>query len=120
MISSHEVQKLMRPRELTIGKVERWIMCHRLIQQAHCLPYVFDLACVESCLAQQLLAPKVAIIRNKVGCGWLLDDRFLCWRKLCLELVGDGFGNLALDGKNVIERAMIIFRPQVRVGSGVD
>src|SRR5258707_12306728 len=110
----------MGTRELAIGEVERWVVCHRLVQQTYCLPYMFNLACVESCLSQELLAPKVAIIRNEVGCGWLLDDRFLCWRKFRLKLVGNCFRNLALDGKNVIERAMIIFRPQVRVGPGVD
>src|SRR5260370_42134340 len=103
-----------------MGEVERWVVCHRLVQQTYCLPYMFNLACVESCLSQELLAPKVAIIRNEVGCGWLLDDRFLCWRKFRLKLVRHGFGNLALDRKNVIERPMIIFCPKMRVGSGDD
>src|SRR5260370_31901661 len=103
-----------------MGEVERWVVCHRLVQQTYCLPYMFNLACVESCLSQELLAPKVAIIRNEVSCGWLLDDRFLCWRKFRLKLVRHGFGNLALDRKDVIERPMIIFCPKMRVGSGVD
>ena len=45
---------------------------------------------------------------------------FLVRRKLGLQLIGDGFGDLALDGKDIGQIAIVGLRPQMRIGPRVD
>ena len=42
------------------------------------------------------------------------------WRKLRLQLVGNGLGDLALDGEDIRQIAIVGLRPQVYVSAGVD
>jgi hypothetical protein len=37
-----------------------------------------------------------------------------------LELIGNRFGNLALNGEHICQVAVISLRPQMRFGAGID
>jgi hypothetical protein len=50
----------------------------------------------------------------------LLDRTFLGGREFRLQLVGDAFGNVALDGEDVGQIAIVGLRPEVHVVAGVD
>ena len=120
MITPQKVKAFVGASELTVSEIECWIMCHGLIQQMYSLACVLDHACVERCLSQRLLAAEITIVGNKIGCRWLLDRCLFCWRELGLELVGDGFGNLALNGKDIVERPIVPVGPEMDVISCVD
>src|SRR5207248_8040049 len=75
---------------------------------------------VEGTHFKQFLATEIAIVGDNVCRRCLLDRGFLRRCKLRLKLVRHCFGDLALDGEDIIQRPMIIFRPKMRVGSGLD
>ena len=61
------------------------------------------------------LGAAVEIKGGDIG-GWrLVNCRLLVRRKFGLQLIGDDFGNLALDGKYVGPIAIVSLRPKVRV-----
>ena len=37
-----------------------------------------------------------------------------------MQLVGNGFGDFALDGEDIIDGAIVVLRPLVRIGPGID
>ena len=47
------------------------------------------------------LGPQVKVVGGKIGRGRFLDRSFFARRELGLKLVGDRFGNLALNGENI-------------------
>ena len=59
-------------------------------------------------------------IRGLEAVGTLLDGLGKRLPQLRLKLICDCFSNFALDGKDVVQRSMIIFRPKMGVGSSVD
>jgi hypothetical protein len=50
----------------------------------------------------------------------LLDRILLRGRELRLQLVGDGFGDLALNGEDIGQIAIVSLRPEMSVVAGVD
>src|SRR5437667_6943945 len=106
--------------ELTIGEQEARIVRDSLVQQAYRLPHILHLARVETHASSELLTAKIAIIREKICRGRLLNRSLLGRRKFCFKLLRNRLCNLALDGKDVIERAVVALRPEVRVTSCVD
>ena len=75
---------------------------------------------VETCREKKSLGPGVEIEGGQVGGGRLFDRRFLVRRELGLQLIGDGFGNLALDGKHIGQITIVGLCPQMRVGPRID
>ena len=67
---------------------------------------MLHLARVVSKTGKELFGAQVAIVSDKICRRRPLNRRFLRRRKLRLKLIGDGFGNLALDGKDVVQRAV--------------
>src|SRR5262245_42204362 len=57
---------------------------------------------------------------RQISSGRLLHRFLLVRRKLRLELLGDGFGNLALDGEDISEVAIVGLRPEMRIIASVD
>src|SRR6266478_9028429 len=68
---------------------------------------------------KQRLGSNIIIVSSKITCGLLLNLGFLPWGQLSLKLISNLFRNFTLNRKHVIERAIITFRPQMRVRSGV-
>ena len=62
----------------------------------------------------------VKIEGNEIRGRSLFDRLLFRRRKLGLKLIGDGFGDLALNGKDVRKIAIISLRPEMRVVAGID
>ncbi len=62
----------------------------------------------------------VKVERGKVSGGRLLDRRLFTRRNFGLELIGDRFGNLALNSKHVRQITIVVVRPKMRVRPGID
>src|SRR6266705_638780 len=103
VIDSAKVKLHMAYRELTIGKQEDGIVCDGLVEQPYGMAGLLYPASVEGSHFNEFFAPEITIIRDNVCCRCLLDRGFLRRCKLRLKLVRHCFGNLALDGKDVIE-----------------
>ena len=71
-------------------------------------------------VGKERLRAQVKVVSGKVGCGWFLDRRFFAGGDLGLKLISDRLRDFALDGEDVIERSVVILRPQMRVGAAVD
>ena len=52
--------------------------------------------------------------------GGLLDCLLFMWRKFGLQLVGNRLRDLALNGKDVRQFAVISLRPEVPIGARID
>ena len=68
----------------------------------------------------QIASAKIQIVRLHI-LRWFSFDRSLFDRRKCaLQLSHDGLGELTLQRKQVINRALIVLRPDLRVSSGID
>src|SRR3954452_1743890 len=70
--------------------------------------------------SEKILGVRVEVKRSDIHRRRLFNGAFLAWRKLRLELIGDGFCDLTLDGKNVGQIAIVSLRPEMRIGARID
>src|SRR5204862_6839389 len=68
----------------------------------------------------KIFGVRVQIKRSDVGRRRLFNSTLLAWRKLGLELIGDGFCDFALNSENVGQSAIVSLRPEMCVGSRID
>ncbi len=59
-------------------------------------------------------------MRSDVRGGSLVDRTLFPWRYFGLKLIGDGLGDLTLDGENIGQVPVIFLRPDMSVITGVD
>src|SRR2546430_14614624 len=71
-------------------------------------------------VGEEFLGTQIAVVRDKICCRRFFDRRLLAKGNFGLKLVGDGLGNFALDREHVVERPIIMLRPEMRIGPGVD
>ena len=71
-------------------------------------------------LLNQKFRPAIKVESRQVSGGRLLNGFLLVRRELRLQLVGNGLGDFALDGEDVIKWTIVMLRPQVRVGARID
>src|SRR6266550_6402054 len=114
------VKVAVHPGEEAIRLEKRWIACHRLVQQIDCLqPSRFRVA-TEGRGEKEILAACVKIECDEVG-GWLaLNGPFLSSRDLGVQAFRHSLRDLALDGKHVVQIAIVLLGPYVGVGASVD
>src|SRR6266550_6282017 len=106
--------------ELALRSEKGGIACQGLVEQFDSLPQVLRKNRTEANVKNEILRSAVEFKSSDV-CGWaLLDRTFLGGGELRLQLVGDAFGNVALDGEDVGQIAIIGLRPEVHVVAGVD
>ena len=110
----------MSIEQLTIGLEKCRVTLNCLVKKLNRLPQVLLKSRAETCREEKSLGPGVKVEGGQVGGGRFFDRRFLVRRKLGLQLIGDGFGNLALDGKDIGQIAIISLRPEMRVGPRID
>ena len=67
-----------------------------------------------------MTSPGCKIESGQISHGRLLDGFLLVRRELRLQLVGDGFDDLALNGEYIGQVAIIGLRPQMRVVAGIE
>ena len=63
---------------------------------------------------------QIEVVRDEVFSRLRIDNRFLCGRELGLQLLGNGFGDLALDGKDIGQIAIVGLRPEMRIVTRID
>src|SRR5436309_1233851 len=71
-------------------------------------------------ISKELLRPQVKIVSSKICRRCLLNRGFFARRNFGLELVGDAFGDLALNGKHISQVAIIGLGPQMCVVPRID
>src|SRR5207245_8164365 len=74
----------------------------------------------KSCAKQKVLGAAVEIKRRDVVCGGTLDRALFPRRKLGLELVSNRLCDLALNGEDIREIAIVSLRPKMGVISCID
>ena len=95
------VKSSMGLGQQTPGEEELRIMGDRLIQEARGLRQFFPGVNWIRHVTPQLLGLNVQIVRGEVPGGDSLNLRFLARRNLDLELIGNRFGNFALDREDI-------------------
>ena len=110
----------MSINELVVGFEKGRVSPHGLIQKLNRPLQVLQIISIETGCEEQSLGPDVEIEGGQVGGGRFFDRRFLVRRKPGLQLLGNGFGDLALNGKDIGQIPIVGLRPQMRVGAGID
>ena len=106
--------------EEAIRLEKRWIARHSLVQQIDCLQQIRSPVATERRRQKEILATRVKIERDEVG-GWLaLNGQFLSSCDFGVQSFGDFLRDLALDGKQVVQIAVVLLGPDVGVGARVD
>ena len=94
-------------------------MLHRFIQKLNCLALVWLGRRAETCREEKGPRPAVKVESRQICRRRLLNGFLLVRRQLRLQLIGDGFGDFALDGEDISQVAIVGLCPQMRVGSRV-
>src|SRR6266496_3178991 len=71
-------------------------------------------------VVDEFFCSEVEIVGSEIRCRPLCHGRFLFWRQPGLKLVGDFFGNLALNAEDIGQVAVIFLGPNMRVIAGID
>jgi hypothetical protein len=90
-----------------------------LVKELHRFKVTFSLASGVA-FVDEFFCSQVEIIGSQVFGRPLHDSRFVFRRELGLKLVGNFLGNLALDGEDIGQIAVIFFHPDMRVIAGID
>jgi hypothetical protein len=110
----------MRKNQLAICSVERCVARGRALKELDCLQEVLVLECARAGRQEESFGPAVLIEGDKISRRSLLDGFLLVRRKLRLQLLRNGFGDLALDREDIGQIAIISLRPHIRVIARVD
>src|SRR5262245_38039085 len=106
--------------ELAICLEERRIARHGLLQQIGCLQQIGSPISTGKRRQKKIFGVGVEIKRSDIRRRRLFNSTLLGWRKLRLQLVGDGFCNLALDSENVGQIAIVRLGPEMCIGARID
>ena|SRR2546421_9832287 len=112
----------MRAGQLTKRKNESWIVADCLIQEVQFAFSSFGPTATDGTrpISLNLQRLEVQVVGNHVSCRLLVHGRFFFRRESGLKLIGNSFGDLALDRENVGKVPVVGLRPKVRVGAGID
>src|ERR1700724_4439276 len=95
------------------------IACERFVKQGYRLKESFFSTGIRGQLGQ-LLGLSIKPLSNRVGGGRLCDSCFLARRHPGLKLIGNRLSNLALNGKDVGQIAIVGLRPKMRISASVN
>src|SRR4029453_8896308 len=112
---------IVRIGELTMSEEKGRVAPYSLVKKLHCFKIIFSSAReVNEAVVDEFFCSQVEIVGNEIRSGALTDYTLFLWRQFGLKLVGDFFGNLALDGENIGQVAIIFFGPDMRVIAGIN
>ena len=106
--------------ELAISKEKGRVARHRLVKELHGIKSVLSPAQRGEVSVDEFFGSEVKVVSSQVRSRTLADRTFFRWRELGLKLVGDFLGNLALNGEDIGQVAVIFFGPYMRVIAGID
>src|SRR5437667_7721657 len=119
MVQATMVKLVMSPGELTIRIEKRWIARHSLVQQID-YPQEIRHPAAKCCPRKNVIGERVEIESHEIAGRPALNGRFLSGRNFGVKLLSDFLRNLALDRKQVVQIAIVLFRPDVSVRARVD
>src|SRR4029077_2022428 len=98
MVGTDSIKCIVGVNELDLSRKKGGITCQRLVKQIDCPPQILSLNRTKAYTENEVLGSAVEFEGSDVCCRALLDRILLRRRELGLQLIGDGFGDLALDG----------------------
>src|SRR6266513_1928096 len=114
------VKEAVHLGEEAVRLEKRGIARHSLVQQIDRLQQIGSPFATEGRGEKEILAACVKIECDEVG-GWLaLNGPFLSSRDLGVQAFRHSLRDLALDGKHVVQIAIVLLGPYVGVGASVD
>src|SRR5437867_12444442 len=119
MVKSREVKLVMSPGELTIRIEKRSIARHSLVQQIDCLTEIRHPA-AKGCPRKHMTGARIEIESDEIAGRPALNRQSLSSRDFGAKLLSDFLRNLALDRKQVVQVAIVLFGPDVSVRARVD
>src|SRR5438132_107995 len=114
MVKSREVKLVMSPGELTIRIEKRWIARHGLVQQIDCVTEIRHPA-AKGCPRKHMNGARIEIESDEIAGRPALNRQSLSSRDFGAKPLSDFLRNLALDRKQVVQIAIVLFRPVVIV-----
>src|SRR5262249_50344702 len=120
MVAQHRKRPAVSKDELVVGLEKGWVSPHGLIKKLNRLLHVLLISRTEADREEPTLGLSIKVESGQVGGGRFFNRRLLVRRKLRLQLLGDGLGDLALDGEDIRQVAIVGLGPKMRVSAGVD
>ena len=105
--------------ELTISEEKCRVARYRLVEELHSLKEILSLGIGVNAV-DEFFCSEIEIVGSEVRSGALVDRSLFLWRKFRLKLVGDFFGNFALDGEDISQVAVLFFSPDMCVIAGIN
>src|ERR1700736_6714804 len=100
MIDTQGIKLVMRVGELALRCEKGGIACKRLVKQIDPCAHVLCKNRTEAYVKNEILRTAIEFKSSDVRRRALFDRTFLRGGELRLQLIGDAFGNLALDGED--------------------
>jgi hypothetical protein len=69
---------------------------------------------------KKILGARIEVKSNEIRGRWTLDGQFLSWRDVGVEAFCDFLRDLVLNREHVFQIAIVLLRPDVRIGARVD
>src|ERR1051325_8002804 len=121
MIVAKPINSDMKPGKLAIGIEKRWITLNSLLQQFDYLKMKASLlADIETQPYKKTFGARVKVERGDVARRGTFDRVLFTWREFCLQLVRNGFGDLALNGEDISQIAIVGLRPQMPIAASIN
>src|SRR5262245_48324484 len=114
------VKEAVHLGEEDVRLVKRGIARYSLIQQIDCLQQIRSPFSTERSHEKEILATRIKIERDEVGRWLALNGLLLSSRDFGVQSFCDFFRNLALDGEQIVQMAIVLLGPNVGVGTRVD
>src|SRR6266498_123895 len=112
MIVVIQVYIIVRIGEQTVSEEKGRVARYRLVEELHRFKIIFPLVRrVIVAFVDEFFCSQVKIVGSEVRGRALAYCSLFLWRKFDLKLVGDFFSNLALDGKDIGQVAVILLSP---------
>src|SRR5437762_59020 len=119
MVKAREVKLVMSPGELTIRIEKRWIARHGLVQQIDCLTEIRHPA-AKGCPRKHMTGARIEIESDEIAGRPAVNRQSLSSRDFGAKPLSDFLRNLALDGEQIVQIAIVLFGPDMSVRARVD
>src|SRR4029453_10340226 len=121
-IPAIEVNVVVSPGQLAIRLEKRRVTGDSLIQQIGRLEQTRlpGASRAHNSIQKKSFGAAIKIEGSEIGCWWSLNGKFLRSGDFGIKALCDFLRDLALDREHVFQIAIVLFRPDVRIGVGVD
>ena len=120
VINVEEIKLIVHVGQKAVSGHKPRVAFDRLVKQTSSLQKMWFQLSVKTMVVRDWLCSHVETKRNQVACGSPLDRRSFARCKFRLQLVGNRFRDLALNGEKIGKVAVISLCPEVRIVARVD